>query len=340
MKATKKLILATISLVAASSLTVGSTFAWFSYRSDVSLGSIDFSVDSGSENLQVAVTEVGGTYSEDDFKYSLTTEAVANAIKKNNFGAPIVYQPLTVTEDSGSNVLPTNLIRLKNRDGSDASVSTYATFDLIFRYTPAKITDAMPSLLLDYGSIITANPEDDDNYTPSVSCEPTEELMEKLKNGDYGKTLSEGDKIKARARDAARVAFLFNYDSTQNNKIWAPSEHYTISTEHTSDVIKGFYLGNLASDYKSMQTGDPAFSAPVYDSRVYAAPAPKADGDNTSYAKITQFPTLSGSTYSELKITVKVWLEGKDGDCLESVQNDRFAFLLKFRTGNPIVSGS
>ena len=210
MKATKKLILATISLVAASSLTVGSTFAWFSYRSDVSLGSIDFSVDSGSENLQVAVTEVGGTYSEDDFKYSLTTEAVANAIKKNNFGAPIVYQPLTVTEDSGSNVLPTNLIRLKNRDGSDASVSTYATFDLIFRYTPAKITDAMPSLLLDYGSIITANPEDDDNYTPSVSCEPTEELMEKLKNGDYGKTLSEGDKIKARARDAARVAFLFN----------------------------------------------------------------------------------------------------------------------------------
>ena len=104
MKATKKLILATISLVAASSLTVGSTFAWFSYRSDVSLGSIDFSVDSGSENLQVAVTEVGGTYSEDDFKYSLTTEAVANAIKKNNFGAPIVYQPLTVTEDSGSNV--------------------------------------------------------------------------------------------------------------------------------------------------------------------------------------------------------------------------------------------
>ena len=62
MKATKKLILAAVSLVAASSLTVGSTFAWFSYRSSVELGSVEFSVDSGSEYLQVAVTEVGGTY--------------------------------------------------------------------------------------------------------------------------------------------------------------------------------------------------------------------------------------------------------------------------------------
>ena len=55
MKATKKLVLAAISLVAASSLTVGSTFAWFSFQSEVELGEVQFSVDSGDENLQVAV---------------------------------------------------------------------------------------------------------------------------------------------------------------------------------------------------------------------------------------------------------------------------------------------
>lgn len=338
MKATKKLILATISLVAASSLTVGSTFAWFSYRSSVDLGSVEFSVDSSSENLQVAVTQVGGTYSDSDFKYSLTTDAVVTAIKKNNSDTPIVYQPLTVVEDSGSYVESTNPIQLKNEDGTtDASVSSYATFDLIFRYTPANSTDTMPSLLLDYGSTITPNPEDDATYSPFVSCEPSAKLMEKLVNGDYGKTLSAGDAIKARARDAARVAFLFDNNGTINNRIWAPSEYYTISSSHTSDVIKGFYLGNLASVYKNEKTGDPIVSAPDYRNRVYAAPDPKS---NTNYSHITQFPPTGEKSYSELKITVKVWLEGKDGDCLESVQNDSFAFLLKFRTGSPIVSGS
>ena len=275
----------------------------------------------------------------------MTTDAVVSAIKKHNHDAPIVYQPLTVAEDSGSNVASTNAIdlisELENEEGTAvaASVSSYATFDLIFRYTPANSTDAMPSLILDYGSEITANPEDDDTYTPKIECKASENLAK----GSYGKTLSAGDVIKARARDAARVAFLFDNDGTINNKVWAPSEYYTISSAVTSDVIKGFYSGNLASAYKNEKSGKPeatVITAPFYESRVYAAPDPKLNPTNTTYSQIAAFPATGEKTYSELKVTVKVWLEGKDGDCLESVQNDKFAFLLKFRTGSPIVSGS
>ena len=334
MKATKKLILATISLVAASSLTVGSTFAWFSYRSDVELGPVDFLVGSGSENLQVAVAAVGVAPEQDDFSYSLSTQQLKNKIGN------VTYKPLTVSGVSDNTVSETNLIQLEAEDSVAVSTTStdYAAFDLVFRYTPAKSSNSMPYLLLDFGSKITADPEEDNDYNPTVICKASKTLSE----GNYGKTLNENDTIKARARDAARVAFLFEDNGTTKNKIWAPSENYTISpTTDTSDVVQGFHLGNLASDYRHEQTGASVVSAPVYDSRVYAAPDPKSNVTNTTYSQIAKFPVLSESaTYSELKITVKVWLEGKDGDCLESVQNDRFSFLLKFRTGSSIVSDS
>lgn len=345
MKATKKLIFAAVSLIAASSLTVGSTFAWFSFQSNVELKAVQFSVDSGDENLQIAVTTVGGTPAPSDFSYSLTESTIKSQINKGN----VVYKQLTVSMDedekTNNTVSATNTINLVDKDGNSAVVSSstaadYAEFDLVFRYTPATTSGEMPDLILNYESQITSVDPADGSY-------PTKEVRawEDLTTAKYGSDLRVGvDKdattkvekdqlIKARASDAARVAFLFDDGGTTKNKIWAPNEEHSLFASDTSDTAKGFFKGNLASDY-NLHYGNStkAIVAPSYESRVYAGIQTPTTAANFNYSKITKFPNVGANGYSELVLTVKVWLEGNDGDCLESVCDDIFAFTLKFRT--------
>ena len=329
MKATKKLVAAAISLAAAVSLTVGSTFAWFSYQSSVSIGAVNFSVDSSDENLQVAAVAVGETPALSDFTYSLSSEKVIEAIGGKD---SVAYSPLTVAEDEADNtVSATNPISLITKDNSEASKKSYAAFDLVFRYTPYKTLDGnpstvMPSLILNVGSVITAD--------PLSASDTTYVAWDGYQWNDYATTedgiaKNKNDPLNVRARDAARVAFLFADGVTTKNKIWAPSEAIDAGIQdNTSDTAKGYYLGNLASDYNNYHNNIKAVSSPVYASRVYAAKT-----DNFQNSAITEFPAVQGAnSYSELRLTVKVWLEGKDGDCLESVNKDSFKFILKFRT--------
>lgn len=347
MKATKKLVAATISLIAAASLTVGSTFAWFSYQSDVSIGSVNFSVDSSDENLQVAVVAHNETTPVNpdlgDFSYTLDANDIKAVI---NSGTAIKYAPLTV---QGNTVAATDKIDLVEKDETTtASLGSYALFDLVFRYTPYKDAagqpaTTMPQLVLNYGSVITTT-------TTTTSSSAVLYAWGDFEASRYGIALKKNDAIEARARDAARVAFLYTdtYDSnTIKNKVWAPSESFDggISQSDTSDVVKGFYNGNLASDYNlhNGAEGATAVTAPTYASRVYAGVHNPATPGAFTHSAIAQFPTITGTgaTYSELRLTVKVWLEGKDGDCIESVREDDFAFTLKFRTSTlPASSGS
>ena len=326
MKATKKLIFASVALVAAASLTVGAAFAWFSYRSDVELDSVQFGVGSGDEHLMVAVAEVG----EDPavgFSYSLSEETIKNVI---NDGSDIKYQPLTIKGASGE-VSKSDAIALEGKDGSPATSAEYAEFDLIFRYTPATSDAQMPHLILNDGSVIKANPESDASYPSSIPVWWNAEEADTYQS-KYGPTIAVGGEIKARARDAARIAFIYGADSGKENKIWAPSETFDSGSVQTSDSRKGYYAGNLASDYAKYVYGASQSDVvtPSYASRVYAANGASNTADNA----IAQFPVISPEkSYSELRITVKVWLEGKDGDCLPNVAGDQFAFLLKFRTG-------
>lgn len=344
MKATKKLAFAAVSLAVAASLTVGSTLAWFSYQSRVTLGAVDFSVDSSDENLQVAVvahnetTPVNPVLS--DFTYSLKVDTIKSAI---NGGSAVVYQPLTVKEDADNEVAATNPIALLNRDGASAATAgSYAVFDLVFRYTPSKTSAGvantnMPSLILDYESAVTATVADDD-YTPHNT---NYVAWDNFADTVYGKALTKDQPIAARARDTARVAFLFKDDAGAiKNRIWAPAETFGagITESDTSDRVKGFYNGNLANDY-NVHYGhvpvDTVVTAPKYASRVYAATqasSTSALASDFDHFSIAVFPDVQGKTYSELRITVKVWVEGKDGDCISSIQEDKFAFLMKFRT--------
>lgn len=350
MKATKKLVLAAVSLAAAASLTVGSTFAWFSYQSSVSLEAVNFSVDSSDENLQVAVVTVGGSPAYSDFSYVLKEDTLKKAIKAANGGNDIAYAPLTVKEEDTAShtVKETNEIELYEKDETTAAPGgSYATFDLVFRYTPYKTaagtpsTD-MPNLVLNYGSQITTT-------TTTTSPEATLYAWDNFAESVYGIALNQDDPIQARAKDAARIAFVYTDSyatgTPKKNKVWAPSEGRDngIAQSATSDTVQGFYKGNLASDYNIRHGAEGAVAvvAPTYESRVYAGIQSPSTANDFTYSSIAKFPAVqSGNSYSELRLTVKVWLEGKDGDCIESVREDDFAFTLKFRTSTVPVSGS
>ena len=331
MKASKKLIIASVSLIAAASLAVGATFAWFSYQSNVGLGSVQFAVDSGDENLVVAVTSVGGATTPSSFSYSLTTNTIKSCI---NGGTPVLYKPLTVKDDGNDTVSETNAITLLAQDEeSTPGAGDYAAFDLVFRYTPVTGSAQMPNLILDFGSEINA-------VNPSEGAyQPKNKVYAWTPSDQYGDTsFDKDDEIIARASNAARIAFLYQDSGVMKNKVWAPNEALAggMSAEDTPDSPKGFYKGNLANDYERHMAGlgVDTIVPPTYASRVYTGlQTQTAEKNNFNYSTIAQFPALQGgNTYSELKITVKVWLEGKDGDCLPTVLGDEFAFLLKFRT--------
>ena len=331
MKASKKLAIAVVALTAAASLTVGSTFAWFAYQSNVELGSVQFGVDSGDENLMVAVTSVGGSATPSSFTYSPNEATIKSQI---NGGSPVVYKPLTVKDDGGNTVSDTNEIALLAQDENTAAeAGDYATFDLIFRYTPVKGNATMPKLILDYGSEVKAVEPADGPY------KPTNKVYAWTQSDQYGDTaFNQNEEIIARACNAARVAFVYQESGATKNKVWAPNEALAVGMQSgdTSDSPKGFYKGNLANDYERHVNGlgVAQIVPPVYASRVYSGIQTQTKEENNfDYSTIAEFPEITGDkTYSELRITVKVWLEGKDGDCLPTVMGDEFAFLLKFRT--------
>ena len=335
MKATKKLIAATVSLIAAASLTVGSTFAWFSYQSNVELGSVQFTVDSGDENLMVAVVapDQKATPANGSFAYTLSESTIKKQINGNT---EIKYKPLTIADVTGE-INATTPIKLKTKGGVNATYADYAAFDLVFRYTPKKgNTTQMPDLILDNGSVITAK-TDDALFDPNNKIYSWKNANEN--EISYGVSLGMDEQIKARARDAARVAFIYEEGEATKSRIWAPSEDLgTLTDLDTSDQAKGFFKGNLAYDFDVHTHPDTVIEpvvTPRYseDARVYAEVQNPQKGVNFRYSKIASFPALSGgATYSELRITVRVWLEGNDGDCLSTVEEDVFAFLLKFRT--------
>jgi len=323
MKASKKLVGAIVALAAAASLTVGSTFAWFTARNTVSTDEINLGVTSGSGSLQIAVVKDAGTP-----VYGYST-------KLNDLvPAGTAFEALT-SSDGGQT------LKEKGASNATAKTNSYVTFELKFR------TDVSGGkLVLGQDSKITASEDATDASYPAVYVwEPVEGEFETdtaiAGSTAYGDTALGvvGSEIKAKAAHAARVSFI----QTSGYKVWAPFESRETGddTVKTSDTVGGFYKGNLAADYLNhlRKLDDPSaakenITAETYgNNRVYSAQsATETDDKNV----IATFGTIAdGDTYAELTLTVKIWLEGTDGDCLDSILKDTFKVKLGFRVVPP-----
>ena len=295
MKASKKLIGAIASLAVAASLTVGTTFAWFSSQSSVSTENIEMNVTSGSDALQVAVLAKDGVESDVNFKYVLSADEVKTAM-----GA-VTYTALTSADDG----------KTITEKGGAAATGGYAEFKFVFRTTMENA-----KLILSDTAAVTAS--------DSSSAEPVI-WEEKKGSAEYGALIGDNGEINAKAAHAARVAFIVD----TNAKVWAPFEEYTVDASKTSDVAAGYYKGNLASDYnKFLNPALSAVTAQTMLNRVYRA---KDAATNDAVNVVAAFPTTKAGDFYQLTVTVKIWLEGTDGDCLDAILKDTFGVAFGFR---------
>ncbi len=319
MKATKKLIGAAVALVAAASLTVGSTFAWFSARDNATIDAAKFTVDSQANALQIAIQAASATVdpAESAYKYTISSTDIQTAVN-NGAPDPVKYSALTSDDDG---------ITLTKKGSATNVTEGYATFKLYMR---TNIEDAY--LVLDNTSEIAA-------VDPKPAAVPVIKSPIAIAQNAYGlhNAIAVDGEIKdVRAANAARIAFINGGDSV----VWAPHETLdnTISNigDKTNDAPAGYYENNLAYDYnKAMDSTTDPVTVATYTHRVYAAKDPANASDPVKYYaenKIAQFGnTKAGDGYYHLTLTVKIWLEGTDGDCFDAILNDEFLYNLSFK---------
>ena len=299
MKASKKLIGAIAALTVAASLTVGTTFAWFSSQASVSTENIGMNVTSGSDTLQIAVLAKDAAESTANFKYVLSAEEVKAAM-----GA-VTYTALTSADDG----------KTITEKGGAAATGGYAEFKFVFRTTMENA-----KLILSDTAAVTAS-----TTTNTITWQEWEQ--DEYKNKDYGTTITAGA-INTKAAYASRIAFL----EGTNAKVWAPYEELGTGADatNTNDAPAGYYKENLASDYNiSKGVADAtAVTAQPMTNRVYRA---KDAATNDAVNVIAAFPTAKMGDFYQLTVTVKIWLEGTDGDCLDAILSDMFGVAFGFR---------
>ncbi len=224
--------------------------------------------------------------------------------------------PVTVTPDGGITLKDLTLKenKLQKRTSSapgstadaEASKSTdYYQFELWFQATTNM------DVYLDTSSVMSCTPNAANDITVT---DATAQAAMKLIS--YGAEIKSG-KLATSADAAARVAFVEGQISSLEDltgaKIWEPGKD------------KGYKENNLAADYeKYLQDGTwPAEGAKSAPSTVVGTITGLGTGEET--AKLL---TLSANEAKSIVVTI--WLEGTDGDCLNSIFSDTISTVLNF----------
>lgn len=331
MKKTRlKIITAAVSLIVALGLAIGTAFAWFTSNRTVTVDTIDAQVTTGSQGLFVALKQYDGTYTQ--FKTSLSSAELQEAI----FGGTSQTNLATVKLDNMTT--ENNGVTLKTKDGAtvpafDTSSSTaegkngYVQFTLKFRTTVPQniyLAGGKTGAVVDAGSsTITAG---------VATLKPV--LAWKTATADvYGAAITQGQAINARAAHAARVSFI----SGATGVVWAPYDQADVSP--VADGVHeqaGFYKGNLAGDYYNNFIGNgsaPAVAKTAVVNSVVMLSEANMTANNAGNATVLATTAdTSGSGNYEAEVTVKLWIEGTDGDCLNSIFDDKINLLLSFNS--------
>lgn len=339
MKATKKILGASAALVMAVGVATGSTFAWFTSNNTVKVDQIEMGVVSQTDNLLVLATDTANTtYANNAFKTQLTNDDILNALgvtETMTMDKLIALDALTSGAGYAGGI-STNGTVLKNSKGGtesynkDQEGNKFAEYKLVFRST-------VPSLnILLYGGATDDNlsvvtPQGDD-----VANNVAYAWDNSITEANYGAAVGEGAAIIARAANAARVAFI----SGENGKVWAPNETLTnggqTTTAESAGNGKGFWKGNLASDYNKHMGVTTTDVTAVTNTGVVT---PLTVAAPTSYDSTTMSDNLvvtlgatkvGGTEYYQAEVTVRIWLEGTDGDCFDAILSDSLNVQMSF----------
>lgn len=336
MKASKKLIGASVALVAALAVSVGTTFAWFTTNDTVTVEGISANVTTGDSNLEVAILDEAGV-ALSGYAYTLNLgEKISDklaALKWNALTDKGAAQAATTT--NGFNLTTMGKkegVNAMDVNGSTIKEGNYLAFTLAFR-TPSNDdnkADGVELVLTSNSSVASKHANEIDGatdaqkakYAPLVATDNTLET-------EYGFTdFGANQPINVKAQDAMRLAF---HQLTGNKVevadkagssgyVWIPSE----GTGNSGDDVES-EVYNLAKACEEM------FTEETYDSleTKYADPGYETELELDESVVITL--TDSNDGYLSGYLRVIIWLEGTDSDCLNSIFNDLVEISLEFK---------
>lgn len=328
MKATKKIVGASCALVAALALSAGSTFAWFTSNSNVSVSQIQANVVTLGGDLQIGLVKYSIDGSTDT---TLVGDPKTDDIASTTWGYSVDPELEGLYLDA---VTSTDGTSFKSRGGSAFNVaanSTTETAGSYIQFTVALRSTTNMTVYLANNSAIAS--EDAENETTITAWKD-------ITTTDYGENASEvnsGESIKAEAKNASRVSFtsidaLNITTNTAKTAIWAPNEEADFGGLATAN---GYSLGNLASDYEANAKGDEADTYTNVAATEYGAagvslitPYTVDDDDEAvlSENNVVVELTANNTTY----VTIRFWLEGRDGDCFNSIFGQSITIDLAF----------
>lgn len=352
---TKKILISSVALIAALGVAAGSTFAWFASNSTVTVSGFESNVVSGSDSLTMAVT----AYNSDDtqeaynaltYSSTVTNEQIKKAIlgqgatanspiylaaltaKNTQTGeaAPDIYDGTVFETEAGNQVTDPNSTTLT--EGS------YVSFKVVFRNRNVVSGDTARYIALSSDSTIDRSDNGKDIPLPTNQYTTIDGNITASGATYYGselKTAGEAAerRLTAYAADAVRVSFVTNTAGVNSGKVWSPYERYVTGGNTTAELTvqanaRGYYLNNLASDYRIDTLGTASLvTQKAYTSSVITA-ADASDDVKRISKNLEAFN--SDDTYTYTSVVVNIWIEGTDGDCFDAILQDDFKLTLKF----------
>lgn len=302
-KAKKRLLFSVAALVIAIAVATGSTFAWFTINREVNVEEMDISVTAGSQGIYIAAKKTG------PYKTALNMDDLVTA----GYNKDAKLDALTsadgkVITDRGSNTA------LTKESGKFIEMTFY------FRATG----ETMP--------IIDLKETKDDNRSTVLlphttnNAQTVDNTWKAINIGDYGqaRAIPLNGKIEARAAHAARVSFdaLAHDKVAKNTRVWDPFYGDTTTFCGLANSANGGKLdnsvGNFALEYynETKAPDEPKLTWPT--DGIVATEAKDDFFKNVLVLSETSTPKVY-----EGELTIRIWLEGWDGDCMTSILGDK-----------------
>lgn len=308
-KAKKRLIFSVAALVIAIAVATGSTFAWFTINREVNVEQMDISVTAGSQGIYVSTAKAG------PYKTSLSkADLIAAGYNVNaNLDALTSKDGITITERDSDVPIA-------------SSTGKFIQFKLYFRASGETVP------------IIDLNRTDDSSVTgkntilqPSANGVPQiiDNTWRAIEANEFGQARAIGatDKIEVRAAHATRVSFeaIAHDTAIKSTRIWDP---YYANTDtfcgkpnadsgRYDNTNKNFAVEYYNETYAFAGSGNDPITAPTANTIAATQNKTEFFGD---VLKLTENATTG---FYEGELTIRIWLEGYDGDCINSVLGDK-----------------
>lgn len=308
-KAKKRLLISVAALVIAIAVATGSTFAWFTINREVNVEQMDISVTAGSQGIYVSTAKAG------PYKTSLSqADLIAAGYNVNaNLDALTSKDGITITErDSDVAIASTTGKFIQFKLYFRASGETVPTIDL--NRTDNSVVDGKNTIL-----------QPSTNGVPQTIYNEWKDIAA----NEYGQTsaIATQAALPSRAAYATRVSFeaIAHDTTTKSTRIWDP--YYgdantfcglpNADTNRYDNTNKNFAVDYYNATYAFAGSGNDPITAPI--ANTIAATQNKTE----FFGDVLKLTENAATGFYEGELTIRIWLEGYDGDCINSVLGDK-----------------